>query len=188
MSANETISQWVNEYADEMFRYTYSKVSKQEVAEDIVQNTFLAACQSFSNFRKESSAKTWLFSILKNKIIDYYRSAYKRTETLNYQDKENAFEAYFFSEDDHWKNENEPRVWNSDEHLLDNADFNFTLNNCIEKLPSKWSLAIQLKYIDDKDSSDICKDLEITSSNYWQILHRAKLQLRECLEKNWFKK
>ena len=187
MSANDIISQWVNDYADEMYRYAFSKTSKQEASEDIVQNTFLAAVQSFSSFKNESSPKTWLYSILKNKIMDFHRDTYKRAEVRGQSD-DDSFLDIFFSKDDHWKKESGPDSWDSDEHLLDNVDFNNALKACMEKLPSKWNSAIQLKYIDDRDANLICQELEITASNYWQVLHRAKLQLRECLERNWFKK
>lgn len=119
--------------------------------------------------------------------MDYHRAIYKRVEVRTEYEGD-SFLDIFFNKNDHWKEESGPHSWNSEEHLLDNVDFNLTLKSCMDKLPSKWNSAIQLKYVDDKDSNLICQELEITPSNYWQVLHRAKLQLRECLDRNWFKK
>jgi DNA-directed RNA polymerase specialized sigma24 family protein len=74
-----------------------------------------------------------------------------------------------------------------DGHLLDNTEFIDVLTFCLNKLPDNWSSAIHLKYLEEKDGHKICQELGISSSNYWQILHRAKLQSRVCLEKNWIK-
>ena len=75
-----------------------------------------------------------------------------------------------------------------DKLLLDDPEFSKVLHNCFEKLPQKWSSAVQLKFLEEHDSKTICSKLEITTSNFWQIVHRVKLQLRNCLELKWFKK
>ncbi|MFM7022705.1 MAG: sigma-70 family RNA polymerase sigma factor [Flavobacteriales bacterium] len=182
---NDIIAQWVNEFTDELFRYAYYKVSDKEIAEDLVQNTFLAAVSSFNNFKQESSPKTWLYSILKNKIMDHHRIKFRRAEVKSDDD---SILDFFFTEGYHWKNETSPEEWDHTEELLDNEDFNLTLKNCLDKLPPKWNAALQLKYMEDRDGKIICQELDITATNFWQILHRAKLQLRECIERNWYKK
>lgn len=148
-----------------------------------MQETFLAACQSYTNYKGKSNAKTWLFSILKHKIADHYRSKYKNAKEVS-----PSIIEQFFDEDDRWKAEFKPTAWTNGTELLDDPEFSTTLRNCIESLPVKWSSAVQLKYIKDHDTSIICSDLEITPANFWQIIHRAKLQLRNCLELKWFKK
>jgi len=70
---------------------------------------------------------------------------------------------------------------------LDNVEFKSVMENCMKKLPDTWFSAIHLKYLEEKDGKVICQELGITPSNFWQILHRAKVQLRACIEKNWFK-
>lgn len=184
--ANAQITSWVNEYSDELLRYTIFKVSDRVVAEDLVQNTFLAAFTAFSQFKKESSPKTWLYAILKNKIADFHRANFKKVE-IKINDNEAGLD-YFFDKSDHWKNETSPIAWRSEEHLLDNTDFNNALKFCMNKLPAQWHSALQLKYMEERDGKIICQELNITATNFWQILHRAKLQLRACLEINWFKK
>ncbi|MEO8415632.1 MAG: sigma-70 family RNA polymerase sigma factor [Ginsengibacter sp.] len=182
-TAKDDMISWVKIYTKDLFSYTLSKVERREIAEDLVQDTFLSAYQSFTNFKGKSNAKTWLFSILKNKIADHYRSRYKRS-----MEASPVFIDAFFDENDRWKPEYKPTAWANETELLDDPEFSKTLNNCIENLPAKWSSAVQLKYLKDHDTHIICSELEITPSNFWQIIHRAKLQLRNCLELQWFKK
>ena len=79
-------------------------------------------------------------------------------------------------------------MWHDDEgHLLDNVEFNNILKSCLDKLPEHWQAAVNLKYIEQKKGDVICQELDIAPTNFWQVLHRAKLQLRKCLEINWFK-
>lgn len=179
-----TIKCWVELYSDSMYSWALHKTSSRQTAEDLVQETFLAAVQSFSKFKGNSNPKTWLFAILNNKINDHYRSSFRKP-TVN---DTTIFET-FFDSNDQWKPEQRPQQWADDTgHLLDNDEFQQTLQNCMKNLPENWFSAIQLKFIAEKKSEIICKELGITPTNFWQILHRAKLQLRKCLELNWFKK
>lgn len=184
-SPNDIIASWVAEYTDGLFRYALYKTSDKESAEDLVQNTFLAALNSFPNFKNESSPKTWLYSILKNKIIDHHRTKFKKQEVRGTNDTGLDF---FFDKNHHWKEEFSPAHWDHTENLLDNEEFTLTLKSCMDKLPEKWFSALQLKYMEEREGKIICQELAITPTNFWQILHRAKLQLRECIERNWYKK
>ncbi|MBK7431694.1 MAG: sigma-70 family RNA polymerase sigma factor [Bacteroidetes bacterium] len=179
-----TIKCWVELYSDSMYSWALHKTSNKEMAEDLVQDTFMAALQSINNFKGESNPKTWLFAILKNKINDHYRRSFRNPIISDIS----IFETLFDS-NDQWKDEHRPQRW-ADEtgHLLDNDEFQQILQNCMKKLPGNWFSAIQLKFMEEKNSELICQELEITPTNFWQILHRAKLKLRKCLELNWFKK
>lgn len=179
--------QWVEQYTDDLLNWAYHKTSNLAVAEDLTQDTFLVAYQRMGRFREESSPRTWLFAILKNKIIDYYRGEFKNPD-INIQDiKEEGFTP--FDSDEKWINHHAPVYWeNTDEYLLDNADFRKILGYCLGLLPLRWKAALELKYFTHKKGDVISQELGISSSNYWQIVHRAKLQLRDCLEANWFKK
>lgn len=180
----EAIKSWVELYSDNLYSWALHKTSSKETAEDLVQDTFLAAVQSFNRFKGESSPKTWLFSILNNKINDHYRNRYRKPMVDG-----NEFIETLFDNDEEWKVDQRPQQWaENTEHLLDNSDFQKTLQNCLENLPDNWYSAIQLKFIEEKNGEHICQELGITNTNFWQILHRAKLQLRKCLEINWFKK
>ena len=179
-----TIKCWVELYSDSMYSWALHKTSSKETAEDLVQETFLAAVQSFEKFKGDSNPKTWLFAILNHKINDHYRSSYRKPVVDG-----NAIFETLFDSNDQWKPDQRPQQWADDTgHLLDNYEFQKTLHNCMNKLPDNWFAAIQLKFMEEKNGEMICQELGITDTNFWQILHRAKLQLRKCLELNWFKK
>ena len=181
---NETIKTWVEQYSDRLFSWALHQTSSKETAEDIVQETFFAAVKSFDKFEGKSTPKTWLFSILNNKINDYYRDNIRKPPVSNIGFFEN-----YFDNVDHWREKETPQSWNEDkENLLDNAEFQSILMNCMKKLPENGLAAIQLKYQEEKKSELICQELNISITNYWQLLHRAKLQLRKCLDLNWFKR
>ena len=182
IAAQNDIISWVKTYTKDLLAYAMSKVQQKEIAEDLVQETFLSAHQSYESFKGKSSVKTWLFSILKHKIADYYRLKYKQ----NTGAASDVFDK-FFNEDERWKSEYKPVSWGNERELLDDPEFAKTLKDCFEKLPQQWSSAMQLKFLEEHDSKVICSKLEITSANFWQIIHRAKLQLRNCMELKWFK-
>ncbi len=185
------IRSWVNAYSDKMYSWALYKTSSKETAEDLVQDTFVAAFQSFEKFKEKSSPKTWLFGILNNKIADHFRKVY-RLPTVNESDRNpeggKDFLDIFFDADGSWIKEQRPDSWPDDSHLLDNPEFVKTLQACMNELPSKWFAAINLKYLEGKRGEQICQEIGITPTNFWQMLHRAKLQLRKCLENHWFKR
>jgi RNA polymerase sigma-70 factor (TIGR02943 family) len=185
------LESWVRQYTDAMYTWALYKTSNKESAEDLVQDTFLTAHQQLGKFRGESNPKTWLFAILNNKIAEHYRKKYRDPVQMNDQEGSLPGSHIFvmvFDEDDRWKKKEKPINWNADEdHLLDNKEFNIVLTSCLGKLPDNWRSAINLKYIEQKKGEIICQELDIAATNFWQILHRAKLQLRKCLETNWFK-
>lgn len=182
---------WVERHADALFAFAMARLRKQEVAEDLVQDTFLSAWKARDSFQAQASEKTWLISILKRKIIDHYRKKSTQNELNVLDNEENGpFINRFFSEgndDGHWHANTAPVEWRKDfATSIESEEFYKVLQNCMDKLPEKWAAVFTLKNMDDLDSDEICKELGISPSNYWVIMHRAKLQLRECMEKNWF--
>ena len=178
----EIITHWVSEYGDDLYSWALYKTSSKEVAEDLVQETFIAAFSNFEKFQEKSAPKTWLFSILKNKLIDFYRSKSNEYSL--------SFEEYYlpvkqsdaeFNENGRWKEASDI----SSQNWLDNPEFINILSNCKEKLPENWQFIIQAKFVLDQDSFSICQEIGITPSNYWQIMHRAKIVLKKCIEHNW---
>lgn len=182
VNIESTIKDWVENYTDTLYQWAFFKLSEEELAKDLVQETFIVAFQKFDTYEGKSNPKTWLISILNHKILDHYRKQY-RNPIESFGDTENTF----FDEEGMWLDDKRPKEWNSDANLLDNNDFLKTLDACIGKLPMVWSSAIQLKYISEKGGAEICKELNISTTNFWQIIHRAKLNLRQCLDINWFK-
>ncbi|MCG8580128.1 MAG: sigma-70 family RNA polymerase sigma factor [Bacteroidales bacterium] len=173
----------VEQHTDELYSWALYKVSDTELAKDLVQDTFVAAAEKLDSFKGKSSPKTWLFSILNNKITDWYRKKVKQAVVMEKNDP-----GEFFDSEEGWLESKQPKNWPEEEsHLLDDSDFQEVLNKCLGGLPEKWNLSIKLKYLSEKSGEEICQDLGITPSNFWQIIHRAKLQLRECVEYNWFK-
>jgi len=185
MDSGKTIrlTDLVEKYTEDLFSWALHKVSDHELAKDLVQDTFLAAAEKMDGFKGESSPKTWLFSILNYKIIDVYRRKVKQPVI-----KEPDVFSNFFDPHGDWRPQERPENWDDDEqHLLDDGDFQEVLQECLEALPEKWGLAVKSKYLLNKKGDEICQELNITTTNFWQIVHRAKLQLRECVEVNWFK-
>jgi len=178
---------WVGQYADQLFKFAVSRVSDPELAKDLVQDAFLSALKGQDNFRGEISEKNWLYAILKNKIIDHYR----KKVTLSITGLNTLIEEAqdYFDEEGSWKESSGPKDWAIDYSLpIEQKEFYSILELCKQKLSELLNAVFTLKYLDDKDSEDICKELGISSSNYWVLLHRARLKIRECLEVHWFLK
>lgn len=175
------LSKWVDDFTDDLYQRARHKTGDPHLASDLVQDTFMAAAESLQNFRNDSSPKTWLFSILNRKIIDHYRSKYRQTVKM-----ESSSFSLFFNEGGDWNQSKMPGDWGDDEpHLLDNEEFLSVLKDCFEGLPDKWNACMKLKYFMNKKGEEICKELDISPSNLWQMMHRAKLKLRDCVETNW---
>ncbi|MCB0700944.1 MAG: sigma-70 family RNA polymerase sigma factor [Chitinophagales bacterium] len=176
---------WVDNYSDMLYRYTAMRVSDTEVAKDIVQDTFLSAWKARDGYKGDASEKNWLYTICRNKIIDHYRKASNNIAKQGIED----YEDLFFNEQGHWKQDTVPTDWGvTYTDTVETKEFYKILNECKENLKELQQAVFSLKYFDDMKSEDICKLLDITPSNYWVLMHRAKLGLRTCIEKNWFNK
>ncbi|MEP7318128.1 MAG: sigma-70 family RNA polymerase sigma factor [Panacibacter sp.] len=184
MPSQLNATKWVSDYSDMLYRFALPRVNDAEIAKDLVQDTFLAAWRNYENFKGEISEKNWLYAILKNKIIDHFRKASTRlTDSLpGMADEEN-----YFDEVQHWTQTTAPNEWNTDSNSpIEKKEFYEILRKCKARLKDIQNTVFTLKYLEGLDSEEICKELNITASNYWVLIHRAKLQLRACLEKNWF--
>ena len=175
-------NEWIHNYADVLYAYAKPRVNDAQVAEDLVQETFLSAWKAKDGFKGEASEKSWLFTILKNKIIDHYRK--KSKEIVATGSQTDATDA-FFDEQDHWTTSNAPLTWTMPSDGIQQKEFYTVFEKCRKKLQQLQQNVFVMKYMDDLDSDEICKELGITPSNYWVLIHRAKLGLRACLEKNW---
>jgi len=176
---------WVNLYTNALYTWALHRTSHIEIAEDLVQDTFLAAFNKLENFKESSSPKTWLFAILNNKIIDYYRkNKVKFTVLDEVLNSDNSIKDNF-NEDGNWRENTSQLAWTADGNLLDDEAFNQQFSICIEALPSKMKNVVSYKFLQEKSTELICQELEISPSNYWQIMHRAKLQLKQCIQNYW---
>lgn len=185
--SNEKISpeSWVNEYGDILFRFAMRRLNSMTVAEDLVQETFLSALKSYAKFNAQSSINTWLISILKNKIIDHYRKAGRDNESADVDMGQDPSDS--FDEKGHWITEKAPADWGTNpEKSFEQSEFMEIFKSCLSRLPAKIASIFSLREVEKVESKKICKDFNITSSNLWVMLHRARTQLRRCLELNWF--
>ena len=174
---------WVENYADYLYGFAFSRINDEEQTKDLVQETLLAALESIEKFEGRSSEKTWLTSILKYKIYDIYRekTASVRSVTLH-----EANPGYFDQADGEWRMEYRPKEFSiKDENVVESKEFYRILKLCLNKLPASWMTAFKMKFIEEEETKDICKELNITSSNYWVMIHRSKINLRACLQKHW---
>ncbi len=176
--------EWVASYADVLYNYALKKGFDESTAKDLVQDTFLAAWKNVDSFKGEASPKNWLFIILKNKITDYFR---KSANKITLQTICEEHEDYtFFDEADHWKKGMYPKTWQVNSSSdLEVKEFYNIFSGCSKKLKQVQHAVFIMKYVDGLESEDICRQLSISPSNYWILIHRAKVQLRACLEKNW---
>jgi len=176
---------WVDKYGDYLYSFAISRVYDSMTAEDLVQDTFYSAFKAKDSFLGNSTERTWLTSILKRKIIDHYRKN-ARSKEDKILDSNNPFQKEGVMKG-HWEDEHLPHNWlYEDSKVLESKEFYATLKNCLSKLPEKWQAVFTLKEIDEVETEQVCKELDITSTNLWVIMHRAKVHLRKCIEKNWF--
>ncbi len=195
-TAGENLSKpddWVAEYGDYLFRYAIVRLRNSEAAEDAVQETFLAALKARDSFSKRSSPKTWLVGILRHKIVDHIRkqSRERPATELESSDADSAMDD-LFDKRGHWKMDalgDSPGEWpNNPRKALAQKEFRAVLDSCMSNLPGRLAQAFALREIEGLKGKEVCKALEITPTNLWAMLHRARMRLRRCLDINWFGK
>jgi RNA polymerase sigma-70 factor (TIGR02943 family) len=176
---------WVDVHADYLYAYALTRLADEEQVRDLVQETFLAALERINNFEGRSSERTWLTAILKNKIIDVYRKKSRMGERKSIGASENETE--FFDPDlNNWKQEHWPQPLGVEENdPLHNKELNRVLQSCMKKLPPLWLAVFTMKHMDDESKETICAELKVSDANFWVIIHRAKVNLRSCLQKIW---
>lgn len=174
---------WIDLYADYLYNYTISRINDKEIAQDLVQDTFLAGLKSMKNFKGEASERTWLISILKRKIIDHYRrinSKKGKAEVRMTYNSDNE------SEGD-WLEERVADPFDKTaEDTIRNKELGDAILECLGKLPPKQAQVFKMKTIEGLDTEVICNELNITASNLWVIIHRARTSMAACLKENWF--
>ncbi|MEO8751722.1 MAG: sigma-70 family RNA polymerase sigma factor [Casimicrobiaceae bacterium] len=156
------------------------------LAEDVVQDTLLAALNAQSGFTGKSSVKTWLTGILKHKIVDAIRKKQREPIAASSLDEEADLEDFegLFKDNGAWAAP--PADWGDPEEALNRRQFFDMMEFCLEKLPPNTARVFMMREVMELDSDEICKELAITANNLWVILYRARMSLRECLELNWF--
>ncbi|KXB96818.1 MAG: hypothetical protein AA908_10175 [Chlorobi bacterium NICIL-2] len=148
----EVFKQWVKAYTGDLYRWAFHKVGNKVDAEDLVQETFMAAMQQWEKFQEKSSPKTWLMAILNRKIADYYRARYKRNEIhIMVEDEGAHLLSEQFDEQGKWVHSARPVPWEVDEKaLLDDPEFQAAFQQCLGDLPPKWLSAVMMKFFEQK--------------------------------------
>ena len=176
-------NKWIDNYADYLFNYAVVRVNNSDLAKDLVQETFFAGLKSAKNFQGKSTERTWLVSILKRKVIDHYRK-------INSKKGQAEIRMNFYNDGENegsWLEERVPQSWdNASEKTMENEELKSQIDVCIDNLPEKYAMVFRMKTIQEFETEEICKELDITASNLWVIIHRVRTQLRKCMEDNWF--
>lgn len=172
---------WVDRHGDLLFRYAMTRIGDRHVAEDLVQETFVAALKS-GKFSGQAEEHTWFVGILKHKIVDYYRRRDRERPNPAIQPKK---QEELFDEKGWWRVQ--PAKWPVDAgNTLETAEFWEAFRLCLAGLPQRMRLVFSLREMDDHSTEQVCEEFQITASNLGVLLYRARMGLRRCLEVNWF--
>lgn len=185
-------SVWVDEHGDSLYRFALMRTRDPSTAEDLVQETLLSAIQSMSSYSGKSSERTWLTGILKHKIIDHYR---KNKMNVQFTDEDmdlSGVERLFKRPDEwdgHWGNTVRPvDPEQLPDEVLERDEFWKVMNHCLSAMPERVSNVFTLREMDGMSCDEICDAFGLSASNFWVIMHRARMQLRRCIEIKWFRR
>jgi RNA polymerase sigma-70 factor (ECF subfamily) len=174
---------WVDRHGDALYRYALSRVRNPSVAEDLVQETFLAALQSPQSYHGQSNELTWLTGILRHKTLDFFRKSSRAKEQAldptGSADVESPFNA-----EGAW--DSPPSTWSSPHRSLEQDEFWAKMRGCVAELPEAMRRSFMLREFDGLESEAVAGILDISTNNLWVMLSRARLKLRQCLQDHWF--
>jgi RNA polymerase sigma-70 factor (ECF subfamily) len=184
LSQHDDPGLWVDRYGDSLLCFALSRVANRETAEDLVQETFLAAWRARNTFDGRASLATWLCGILRRKIADHYRGVGRSrrfvAETASDESRP------LFDKHGKWS-ESIARWKESPEQLIQKSEFWEVMASCLARLPAHLADVFRLREIHLKSIEDTCQLSDITPKNLSVRLHRARLLLRRCLDQKWFR-
>ncbi len=166
----------------QLMRFARTQLRNDAWAEDAVSDTILAALEKPQSFAGGSQLKTWLVGILKHKVVDHLRRHHREATVLTPDDDEDMDESVFAN--GMWRDV--PADWGRPDATFAQRQFFEVLEACVEHLPGVQGRVFLMREWLELDSDEICKELAITPTNLWVLLHRARLRLRECLQTTWF--
>ncbi len=173
----------------DMMKFAHLQLRDETLAEDVVQEALAAALTSAKEFAGRSALKTWVFAILRNKIIDQIRLQSRTTNVSSFSQQEESLDETFetlFKANAHWSPGNRPNDWGNPEEALRQQRFWDVFDACLKHLPENTARVFMMREFLEFETAEVCQELSITISNCNVILHRARNGLRNCLEKNWF--
>lgn len=177
---------WLDQHGDALYRYARSRVGHRELAEDLVQDTLLAALESRARFQGRSSVRTWLLSILRRKVVDHYRrlGEARAAPVSDAIDGPDPVRPHSFNARGLWKSA--PSSWKAPDQAVEDREFWDVLDGCLGRLPRVLAAAFVLRELEGLELPELRKTLSLSEGNLRVRLHRARLLLRECLERRWF--
>jgi RNA polymerase sigma-70 factor (ECF subfamily) len=167
----------------QLLRYARAQLRNDAWAEDAVSETMLAALEKPQSFTGLSQLKTWLVGVLKHKLVDQLRRHTREATALTDEDAQDLDDG-LFDATGHWRTP--PVDWGDPEASCNRREFFEVLEVCVEHLPPTQGRVFMMREWLELDTTEICKELAISSTNLWVLLHRARLRLRECLQMRWF--
>lgn len=172
---------------ERLLRFAVLQLRDRTEAEDAVQEAMLASMARIGEFRGQAQFSTWVFAILKNKIVDTFRLRARNLSTPTYDEEipADAFDA-LFDEHDHWKKNERPSAWGDPEATLAQTQFWTVFELCLTNLPPATARVFMMREFLNVSVDDVCVELAITKTHCGVILHRAKMALRLCLQNRWF--
>lgn len=187
-TSNQLSEALLAEHRPVLFRYALLQLKDNELADDAVQETLLAAWQSSANFEGKAGLRTWLIGILKHKIADHWRRNSREAILSDFDqidvDADEAEEDAFFMSNGHWNGG--PSTWNDPEAAFAQQEFWAIYEICHSNLPPKMAQVFMLRELVGLEAEEVCRETGLSDANYWVTMHRARLRLRECLEIRWF--
>ncbi|RTL39018.1 MAG: sigma-70 family RNA polymerase sigma factor [Burkholderiales bacterium] len=184
MSPHPDFHQQLESLRPALLKYAKLQLRNPAWAEDAVSETLLAAIEKPQSFAGTSQLKTWLIGILKHKLVDQIRRNSRELSTSVSTDDGEDLDDLLFAADGHWREAQHD--WGNPEDALRQVDFMKVLEACVEKLPGQQGRLFMMREWLELESDEICKELAITPTKLWVMLHRARLRLRECLQMGWF--
>jgi RNA polymerase sigma-70 factor (ECF subfamily) len=173
---------WVDDHGDYLFRYARARLGSVELAEDLVQETLLAALQSVDRFAGQSTERTWLTRILKNKLVDRLRRGGRVQAASDLGDDSDWVDS-LYDRGGHWKTP--PGRWGTDPvAVLQHREFWSAFERCLMNLPDRLRSVLSQRLLDQVPAPKVCEDLGISANNLWTLLHRARLRLWHCLDRD----
>lgn len=175
---------WVDEYGDYLYRYAYSRLREENAAEEVVQETFVAGIRHQDQYSGRGSQRGWLLGILKRKIVDFIRLRSKYARDGDAFDDQSDPSNQLFDANGRWKKGSLPAL--PPDSRMQARELVQVVNECLGHLPQGQADVFVLSVMEGVDSEQICRDLNITPSNFWVRLHRARLSLAKCVGAKWF--
>jgi RNA polymerase sigma-70 factor (ECF subfamily) len=171
----------------DMLRFAILQLRDPASAEDAVQEAMLAALESADRFAERARLKTWVFSILRNKIVDIIRRRVREPTCQSAEDEIDEDDlAALYLPDGHWQPAARPATWGNPEQAFENSSFWTVLDACLDGLPPATARVFMMREMLGLETGEICRELAMTANHCWVILHRARMSLRLCLDQKWF--